>query len=527
METGPNIPYVIIILGTRAAAARCPSCYVQIDQAVTQIFAHEIPTASPPWITLRLHASQNNKLALPQSNRHRNVKWQTRHCTTKHQWHVASTHPQFQSMINESTFPGRGSMPLVSSACHKLISSRALPFCKQIGRCFLNKPLSYLHANHLKLSTLLNSQSDSCPLSNRPIKGQWLAHTAWKNRTQAAALVATPTAFGHFLPQDPCRTSQRTPRSHPVACTDTLQNNYVGALWTSHYLICSLALHNSNIKPPDKPDPGCRSCRGTHSPGCSLPSLRHATLHVKYQNEKAPWGQAAHTSHLAQDQPPTSHETIFDTYPVPHKHISHLSARSIRFKSTTGSQSRHVLPSQAAPPIHVTIWRPIRTQCTHGWHYRVSKCTQGWRAIVGPPLGEHFRCCVREAAANRTAPLEIRPARRQACPNNRTHLQPNSISIPTRLSYSLYLASPLSPYLPRRCGCLQTHSCHPGHHQTPRLQAGVARHLIVADQLNFPSKAVNDGNFLHMHIQHATPEAFNYLLHAPAVLNTKPCSLCH
>lgn len=80
--------------------------------------------------------------------------------------------------------------------------------------------------------------------------------------------------------------------------------------------------------PQDKPDPGCRSCRGTHSPGCSLPSLRHATLHVKYQNEKAPWGQAAHTSHLAQDQPPTSHATIFDTYPVPHKHISHLSARS-------------------------------------------------------------------------------------------------------------------------------------------------------------------------------------------------------
>ena len=61
-------PHLCCRSAPKSEAANCDklwSCYVQIDQAVTQIFAHEIPTARPPWITLLLHASQNNKLALP------------------------------------------------------------------------------------------------------------------------------------------------------------------------------------------------------------------------------------------------------------------------------------------------------------------------------------------------------------------------------------------------------------------------------------------------------------------------------
>ena len=360
-------------------------------------------------------------------------------------------------------------MPLVSSACHKLISSRALPFCKQIGRCFLNKPLSYLHANHLKLSTQLNSQSDSCPLPNRPIKGPNSTkksdpdcrscrdtHSLWPFSAAgsmpyfpAHATISSSRVHWHSAKQLR-RCSLNKPLSHLLTCTAQQQHQTFYTFNSRSWSRPPLHKPPSESNGPSKHHKTNRTLAAALAAAptaldaaCLLSAMRPFMSNTKM---KRPHGVKLHTLrilHRTNLQPRTQLSLIHIQC---HTSTSVTCLQDLRFKSTTGSQSRHVLPSQAAPPIHVTIWRPIRTQCIHGWHYRVSKCTQSWRAIVGPPLGEHFRCCVREAAANRTAPLEIQPARRQARPNNRTHLQPNSISIPTRLSYSLYLSSPLSPY---------------------------------------------------------------------------------
>ena len=243
----------------KSEAASCDklwSCYVQIDEAVTQIFAHEIPTASPPWITLLLHASPNNKLALPQSNSlnlthvHFQIGQSKVNGSPKQQEKIGSRLPLL------SRHPQRRRIHAVlPSARHDLIQSRALTLCK----------------------TTTSVISEQATISS--------AHL------------------------------------HCTTATSNLLYLQLKILATSTFTQTSIREQWPLQTPQDKPDPGCRSCRGTHSPGCSLPFLRHATLHVKYQNEKAPWGQAAHTSHLAQDQPPTSRATIFDTYPVPHKHI--------------------------------------------------------------------------------------------------------------------------------------------------------------------------------------------------------------